>query len=77
MSDKIKVEVMVEGRVRWACDVEMTREEYEAWCDRIDNARGYEEGQAAEELLDLGGVDVYRDMDVDSMRVEDFIEATP
>lgn len=74
MSDKIKVEVMVEGRARWACEVEMTRDEYTAWCERIDNARGYKETEAAEELLDLGKVDIGRDIDIDSMRVEDFIE---
>ncbi len=74
MSDKIKVEVMVEGCARWTCEVEMTRDEYISWCDRIDSARGHKQTEAAEELIDLGKV-AGRDIGIDIawMRVEDFI----
>ena len=75
MNDKVKVEVMVEGRCRWTAEVEMTAVEYAEWCERIAFARGMEETDAAEELLDLANVDIARDMDITEMRVEDFIEA--
>lgn len=74
MSDTIKVDVMVEGRVRWTAEVEMTTAEYENWCERIDSARGMKQTETAEELLEIARVDIARDMDITEMRVEDFVE---
>lgn len=73
---KYVVDVMIEGRARYYASVEMTREQYEEWCERVDDAHGFEAEQVAEELLDKTGVDVMRDIDVSSLRVEDFNSET-
>lgn len=70
---KLKVEVSIETRGRWHGMVELTQAEYDKWCERIDSARGYEEERVAEELLDLAGGDLLRDLNIDELRVDDFI----
>ena len=72
---KLKVEMSIETRGRWLGTVELTQIEYEKWCERIDSARGYEEERVAEELLELAGGDLFRDMNIDEIRVDDFIAA--
>lgn len=75
--DLIAVELSVEGRIRWQGTVTLTPAEYTEWCERIDSARGCEQERVSEELMDLARIDVMRDMDIESMRVDDFCELRP
>lgn len=75
--DKFSVEVMIEGRVRWQGTVNLTRSEYVQWCDTIDSARGSEEEDVADSLIDLAGIDFMRDIEVEDLRVEEFCEIKP
>jgi len=73
----ITVDVSVEGRVNWRGTATMTRDQYDEWCDTIDSARGYEAEEVTEEVLQLAGIDLMRDMDIDDLRVADFCEMKP
>jgi hypothetical protein len=75
MSDKIKVNVSIEGKYRVQGTVEMTREQYDALGKRLDDGpRGYEREQLAEEIAMAAGFDIGSDGDIDHLEVEDFIE---
>lgn len=54
--DKIKVRFTVKEEINHVGTVEMTRKEYDEWCDRIDNARGFHRQEVADELMDLANV---------------------
>ena len=74
MSDKIKVNVSIEGRWRAGGTVELTREQYEALGARLDaRPRGYERERLAEEIMDACQIEL-RDGDVEDFEIEDFIE---
>lgn len=72
MSGKLKVTFEVIARLRVGGECEMTREEYEQWCARIDDARGgWEHEKVADELMMLAGVDI-AEGDIDDLEVDDF-----
>lgn len=72
MSDeKVQVRVSIRGEARWVGEVEMSRAEYEEWCERIDDARGHEQDRVANEVMDRARID-FRDVDVDDLEVDDF-----
>lgn len=77
MADKIKVQVMLEARMHCEFECEMTRKQYDEYCERIDNARGFEEESVADDVLDLAGIDIYRNGEIERLRVEDFVEVKP
>lgn len=74
MSNKIKVQVSIEGRWRAGGVVEMTREQYEMLGARLDTRpRGYERERLSWEIMDACRIEL-RDGDVDDLEIEDFIE---
>lgn len=75
MSDKIKVRFSVTEEVRHSGTVEMTRAEYEEWCDRIDSARGFRRQEAADDLIDLANLDRRNAFATDA-EIDDFDEVT-
>lgn len=75
MTKKINVNVNITGRFSIVGEAEMTREQYEAYCERIDAAsRPYEREKMAEELADFFRLD-FINGDIDDLEVDDFIEA--
>lgn len=73
MNEKLKVTFEVCARLPVAGECEMTREEYDQWCERLNNARGgWENENAADELMMLAEVDI-SDGDIDDLEVEDFV----
>lgn len=77
MSDKIKVQISFTAQIETGATIEMTREEYNEWCERIDNARGYEQQRVAEDLMSKADVDFFPHGDISRVEVEDFCEVKP
>lgn len=76
MNTKYKVNVSIEGRCRFGGTVEMTKEQYELWCERIDSVMPpSEREELAWELIESCGLDT-RNPDIDDLEVEDFISST-
>jgi hypothetical protein len=75
MNEKVTVTIAVEAKMRTSGECEMTREEYEQWCDRVDNARGgWEHEKVAEELMMLAKFDI-ADGDLVGIEVEEIFAA--
>lgn len=77
MSEKVKVNVSIEGTYRVQRMVEMTREQYQALGKRLDDGpRGFERERLAEDIAEVCGFQIgtYRDGDIMDLDVEDFIE---
>ena len=71
MSEKRAVSFTIQARYQVGGEVEMTEEEFAQWCERIDNARGFERERVAQDLMDFAGLD-YRDGDVDDDEIDEF-----
>jgi hypothetical protein len=67
------VKVQITEKVTYLSEVEMTESEYKDWCDRIDNASGWEKESVGEELMDLCRLSRVMDGDYHDTQVEDFI----
>jgi hypothetical protein len=73
MSDKLKVKISVEAKIRAYGECEMTREEYDKWCERVDSARGgWERETVAEELMMEAKMDI-TDGSIEDLEIEDFV----
>lgn len=70
---KKTVKVQITERVSYIAEVEMTKSEYKGWCDRIDNARGWEKESVGEELLGICRLNRAMDGDYHDTEIEDFI----
>lgn len=74
MSEKIRVQINVKGRWSAGAVVEMTREQYDAMCAKLDaEPSGCDAERLAEECMDLARIDI-RDGEIDLFDVEDFVE---
>jgi hypothetical protein len=73
MSDKIRVQVEIKETVRYGAYIEITREEYDEWCERIDNARGFKREDLASEMMDFANID-HRHGDYSDSEIEEFCE---
>ncbi|MCP1316400.1 hypothetical protein [Halomonas sp. 707B3] len=71
MGEKRVVQFSIQARATLMGEVELTEEEYDEWCSKIDSAKGFEREQVAEELAFLAGID-WRDADLSDDEVDEF-----
>lgn len=76
MSEKIKVDVSIRYVATLRGQVEMTRAAYDAYCEEIDAARGWEAERVAEDIMDVAGL-TFNDADYSDAEVDEFCEVAP
>lgn len=75
MTKKIKVSVSITGRFSIWGEAEMTREQYEAYCERIDQpSYRSDRERIADELVEFFRLD-FINGNIDDLEVDDFIES--
>ena len=71
--DKKVVVVQLQETITYNAEVEMTEDEYNEWCDKIDNARGFQREVVAQDLFDTCRINRMTDGDVTDTSIEDFV----
>lgn len=71
--DKKVVVVQLQETITYNAEVEMTEDEYNEWCDKIDNARGFHREAVAQDLFDTCRINRMTDGDVTDTSIEDFV----
>lgn len=71
MSDTVKVRVSVTATIECGGEVEMSRQRYEEFCERIDSASGFEGERIADELFEVADLD-WRFGDLSNQEVQEF-----
>lgn len=68
----MKVRFEVTARVRYDGEMEMTQEQYDDWCKRIDSAKGFQRENVAQDLLDVSRMGTADPTDWDDFEVDTF-----
>lgn len=70
---KKTVKVQITEKITYLAEVEMTESEYREWCNKIDDARGWDTENVAQDLMDVFRLNRTMDGDYHDTKVEDFI----
>jgi hypothetical protein len=71
----MKVKFTVIAKVRYDGELEVTSEQYDEWCSRIDSAKGFRREDVAQDLLTAAGMSTGDPSDWDDFEVDVFDEA--
>ncbi len=74
MSDKITVRVSFTTRASWTKDVEMTRDEYARYCERLDGAMGRDLRNLQEDIGEELDFDFTEAPEFEDAELDDFYE---
>lgn len=71
----MKVKIEIRARVRYSGEIELSQADYDAWCEKIDNARGFRRDDVAQELMDEAGIRIGEPEDEDDFEIDTFESA--